>query len=408
MREDRDFRKIILVKLWKKYYKRKLRYGGQEIKRRIMLKVFEVYRDYEKNNCDMQLKIQVNEAAEELLEQGYITVDRLEYSSDITKIYLNQEQISEFESHMQKCYGITARDYLAGEIEGLIAKYHNRGSLTAFYCRKLKDETLATILEIDLVKEQEILAMLDFLQSNRKQLYVREASMQVYGTSKHFEKNRYESVCSILREVTQQMVKDNEKNDQILQQFYVTNTEQDISLKGDWIIEFPNYILEVKHFAGGISFSSKELTKIKRIVVNTEHIMTIENKTAFYRFDKTDYAGMYLGGYANRYQLQFLKQVYADNGNVHYWHFGDIDAGGFLIHQHLCNAAQIMFELYAMGVRELRNPAYQKCLASLTENDIQRLQGLRGVQPYSEVVEEMLKRKVKLEQEIICWMISDE
>lgn len=407
MREDKDFAKIILVKLLKKYYTRKLKYGEQEVKRRIMLKISEVYRDYEKNNCDMQLKIQVNEAVEETLAQGYTEVDRLKYGSDITKIYLNQERISELENHMQKHYGITARDYLAAEIEGLIARYHKSGDITAFYCRRLRDEILTTMLEIDLAKERETLAMLDFLQSNREQLYVREASMLVYGTSKHFEQNRYEGICSILREATQQPVKDNEKNDEILQQFYVTNTEQDISLKGNWVIEFPDYILEAKYFAGGISFSSKELAKIKRIIVKTEHVMTIENKTAFYRFEKDDYAVMYLGGYANRHQLQFLKQVYADNSSAHYWHFGDMDAGGFLIHQNLCDATKVKFELFAMGVSELKNPAYQKCLTSLSENDIQRLEVLRAVAPYCEVVEEMLKRKVKLEQEIICLRISD-
>lgn len=202
-------------------------------------------------------------------------------------------------------------------------------------------------------------------------------------------------------------VKENEKNDEILQQFYVTSPEQDISIKGDWVIEFSDYVLEAKYFAGGISFSGKELAKIKRISVNTTQVMTIENKTAFYRFEQSDYAVMYLGGYANRYQVQFLKQVYADNKGMHYWHFGDIDAGGFLIHQHLCDVTQVKFDLFSMGIGVLRNPAYRKCLVDLSENDIQRLKGLAEVQPYREVVAEMLKRNVKLEQEIICWKISE-
>lgn len=406
MREDRDYVQIILVKLWKKYCTRKLKYGTQEIRRRIMLNVSEVYRDYEKYNCDMQLKTQLNEVVEELLEQGYIDAERLAYSSDITKIYLRQERIAELEARLQEQYGVTARDYVVAETEKIIVRYQNSGSLTAYYCRKLKEETLATALEIDLVKEREILEMLDFLQNNPGHVYVREASMQVYGTSKYFEQKRYENICSIVREAIQQPVKTDERNDEILRQFYVTGPEQEISLKGNWVVEFSDYILEAKYFTGGISFSTKELAKIKRIVLNVTQIITIENKTAFYRFERNDCAAMYLGGYANRYQLQFLKQVYADNKNVHYWHFGDIDAGGFLIHQHLCDATGVKFDLFAMGVRELRDPAYRRCLVDLSENDIQRLKGLADVQPYREVVAEMLKRKVKLEQEIICWRMN--
>ena len=58
---------------------------------------------------------------------------------------------------------------------------------------------------------------------------------------------------------------------------------------------------------------------------------------------------MYLGGFANRYQIEFLKKVVLNNPNVRYCHFGDIDIGGFLIHKHLCRETLKNFELYCMG-----------------------------------------------------------
>ncbi len=64
--------------------------------------------------------------------------------------------------------------------------------------------------------------------------------------------------------------------------------------------------------------------------------MTIENKTSFQRLRDGDSAMMYLGGFANRHQIEFLKKVISDNPNVRYYHFGDIDIGGFLIRKHLC------------------------------------------------------------------------
>ena len=44
--------------------------------------------------------------------------------------------------------------------------------------------------------------MIDFLERNKEDLYVREASMFVYGDSKWFEDNNYEEVCTFLRAAT--------------------------------------------------------------------------------------------------------------------------------------------------------------------------------------------------------------
>lgn len=37
---------------------------------------------------------------------------------------------------------------------------------------------------------------------------------------------------------------------------------------------------------------------------------------------------------------------------------GDIDAGGFLIHQNLCQAAGKQFDLHCMGISELENEKF--------------------------------------------------
>ena len=58
--------------------------------------------------------------------------------------------------------------------------------------------------------------------------------------------------------------------------------------------------------------------------------MTIENKTSFQRLRNGKFAMMYLGGFANRDQIEFLKKVISDNPNIKYYHFGDIDIGGFI------------------------------------------------------------------------------
>lgn len=63
--------------------------------------------------------------------------------------------------------------------------------------------------------------------------------------------------------------------------------------------------------------------------MRTPHLVTVENKTSFYRFGREDCSEIYLGGFANRHQVALLKRIYADNPGCCFWHFGDIDVGDF-------------------------------------------------------------------------------
>lgn len=66
--------------------------------------------------------------------------------------------------------------------------------------------------------------------------------------------------------------------------------------------------------------------------------------------------------------------VYAGNKNVNYYHYGDIDAGGFYIYLHLCEKTQIPFKLYRMDVDTLVK--YKNKTLRLTKNNRNRLQNL--------------------------------
>ena len=87
--------------------------------------------------------------------------------------------------------------------------------------------------------------MFSFLEKNKENLYVREASMLVYGDSKWFENNNYEEICTFLRTATGRTKEEGERNDNILSFFYVTPAEQEIFIKGNWIIELEQYALDI-------------------------------------------------------------------------------------------------------------------------------------------------------------------
>lgn len=118
---------------------------------------------------------------------------------------------------------------------------------------------------------------------------------------------------------------------------------------------------------------------------------------------KEDAVLFYLGGYADRDQREFLKRVYADNPELSFLHFGDIDAGGLYIHEHLCRVTGIPFKMYRMSQRELENECFRSCLHSLTEQDRIRLESLKKEEAYRDLASYMLENNVKLEQEIVSY-----
>ena len=111
--------------------------------------------------------------------------------------------------------------------------------------------------------------------------------------------------------------------------------------------------LELGALPHGIEFFADELDKIEEIQLRTPVFTTVENYTSWLRCGGEGEAFFYLGGYATRCQRDFLRKVYASNPAAAYRHFGDIDAGGLYIHEHLCRVTGIPFQMYRMSRAEL-------------------------------------------------------
>lgn len=400
---SKEYKKEIIDGLLKKY---NIRYAKNiTINRRIILKPTEVYKDYAKNNADISKKQGINEAVSVLTDMGFITTDYLKFSDDIEKIYLSEEKLDAIYEYLKEEYSVIPQSTISKRVHEIVEKYICTGEIVNKYCESIlvQIENPRCILVPEQIEAN--LKMFSFLEKNKEHLYVREVSMLVYGDSKWFENNNYEEVCTFMRTATGRIREEGEKNDAILSFFYVTPAEQEIFIKGNWTIEWEQYVLDISKFQGGIAIASSDVQSIKNISVNSESVMTIENKTSFQRLKDGVSAMMYLGGFANRHQVEFIKKVISDNPNVRYYHFGDIDVGGFLIHKHLCRETAKKFELYCMGIQQLCDMRFRHCLRELTDNDISRLGALME-EPYYDVLKYMQEHNVKLEQEIVSYYLG--
>lgn len=95
-----------------------------------------------------------------------------------------------------------------------------------------------------------------------------------------------------------------------------------------------------------------------------------------------------------------LEEIYRAVPNIDFYHFGDIDVGGFLIYEDLCQRTGIPFKRYMMDLNDLKQ--YEAYGRALTENDRVRIERMLKENPgaaYADVLTYMLAAGIKLEQE---------
>lgn len=396
----------IVNALLKKYYKRKSIYKDNEIHRRIVLPIDKVLKDYASYNVSLEEKELVNNAVHSLETKGFISSSKLKLSDDYQKLYLEDREIDRLEEFATKELGIIPRSFVADELYSIIEDYKGKGPITDFYINEIKNIIQNSSIPLDSLKEEEILKALAFLESNKEFLYIREASMLIYGDSKYLETSRRSQVCSVISRYLGADGEEVFEDENLLERFNIYDTDQEICIKGPFEIEINGRRINIDGLSGGVSFSIKDINQITNISVNCEKVMTIENKTSFLRMNERC-CYIYLGGFATKPQIAFIKKLISNNLTKEYMHFGDIDAGGFWIHKKLCQQTGKNFKLFHMSKSDLENNDYHKSLKQLTEADIKRLSNLKNEPNYSECIGYMLKNNVKLEQEIISLNISN-
>ena len=390
----------IVNALLKKYYKRKAIHKDAEINRRIDLPATKILKDYSDYNVNLNEKELVNKAIISLEEYGFITVSKLKLSEDFEKIYLCVDNVESLEEYAAKNLDIIPRSFAVDELKSIIKKYRNKGEIVNYYIDELENTIQNRSIRLDVMKEEDILKIITFLENNKEFLYIREVSMLIFGDSKYLENYRKTQVCSILYSYYVKNGEDVFREENLLERFNVYDIDQEICIKGPVLIGFENKTIDIDGLTGGVSFSIKDIDKIKRIVVNSDRVMTIENKTSFLRMNQGD-CYIYLGGFATKPQVTFIKKLIENNPDKRYLHFGDIDAGGFWIHKKLCAQTNMKFDLFCMDKKTLQNDNYKDYVKSLTENDVVRLTNLKDNSEYQECIEWILKNNFKLEQEIV-------
>lgn len=257
----------------------------------------------------------------------------------------------------------------------------------------------------DLTEYRELLLAVRAALENREEIFIRNFSIRLFHDSK-----RAEQLAHKLEALLYQYGEFQERAS-VLEECGIVHTPTYVMMKGNGILNLGGQKLDLSLLQGDLALSTESIGSLQDIVVEGERVITVENLTSFHDYPAGEDFVIYLGGFHNKVKREFLCYLYERNSQKEYRHFGDIDAGGFYILEHLKRKTGIAFRSLCMDRETLQQ--YREDRKPLTENDRRRLmqlreeldvrlrQGAENVEDYHEVIDYMLENDCKLEQEAV-------
>lgn len=384
--------------------------GGNGVNRRMFFRFNRKnIPDYFKE-ISSRYRREINEVCLKLEQTGFIRIIWVKYEEGnlIEKVALNPEKVEDIYRYL----GRTSRKIIENKAVELAERYGKgaTGWLGHFYGEvtgSLKEgKSPGRFLDITRTDEMEnIFKTLNALYRLEEELPYRVFSTRVLGNSKAFEAIK-RKVASILREFAGE---EGLEEDEILAEAGLVKSPSYVYLSGDMVIKAGNNLLELGAFKPDIGISSAMVKNLKVIDMRADYVITVENLTSYHQYIKEvpgNYIAVYLGGYHNRPRRELLIKLYEyvrDSGSlIPFYHWGDIDYGGFTIFNHLRNRCGIEIRPLMMDAGTLKKyldlsvkfgETYRRPLEKLLEQEDFEL--------FHDVISLMLEEGVRLEQESI-------
>ncbi|UMZ74966.1 Wadjet anti-phage system protein JetD domain-containing protein [Natranaerofaba carboxydovora] len=203
-----------------------------------------------------------------------------------------------------------------------------------------------------------------------------------------------------------------------LAEFGIIDNPRPINIRGQLEFETDKGMVDLNKFYPDVGLSPKMIQDMKITGINAKAVVTIENLTSYYIYIKNapkDHLVIYLGGYHNKMRRSILTKIWqfqkscqdSYQGSItQFYHWGDIDYGGFRIFNHLKAKTGIPFKPLMMDEK-----TYETHLDKghkFESNYERKLEKLLNNEDYIEfhpVIRLMLDKKIRLEQEGITEII---
>lgn len=399
--------KQILQRLLTKYESSKTYKGENLVQRSFSIKPIDVFKEYDKDSTDINA-IEDFEKECNLLESEKLIQLDWKYERIIR---INAIATTETWINIRTILGVKEKKQRKqDEIDFYTTFYEdiNSEQIVKEFCKyqieRLENDKKAEYHQED---SKNIISLLDFILKNKNEILERELSISVLANSKKWEEKYKRKVLKVLRQsghfdyIIENCANEKEINKIILEECNVYSNPSYVYFKGNGKIIFENGECFTVYPDIPFALYSPSISKIMSFEIEDSKIMTIENLTSFNRIKESETFFIFLSGYHNSVKQKFLEKIYQQNSNKIYFHFGDIDPDGFFILENLKKKTHIDFNPYKMGIEELEK--YSTFSKALEDNDIIKANSLIEKGKFVEIMNYMLEKNIKLEQEIISW-----
>lgn len=407
-----NYQAIIINLLLDKYEKSCHFQGTAQVNRRVALKFnkkdFPLY-DIEQ----VEVKEAIHHAALALQQQGLLTVEwmKFEVGNIISRVFLNLELLPEAYAFVQRkgkeeilaeaCHKLaglkeqTTIPWIQRFCSSMLQEMNERKKFPKYLPRDQAtfDLLLATLRGIE--------------QKGEDDLLERIFSRRYLDSSKEFEKKMRSRLVTIVKNFL--LEGQDIEEEEILQHIGLIKTSEDLSFFGPLEIKLHGQEIDFSPFCYGAAMNTEMIRNFKVTKLPVSRVTTIENKAAYLEYIKNaemrQELVVYLAGFYSPVKRLFLEKIYNHVQEhqlpVSFYHWGDLDLGGFQIFIHLKGLIPHLQPLQ-MDVATLRENSrfgdtfdakYRKRLEQLLDND--------EYTAFSEVIEAMLQMGIKLEQEAL-------
>lgn len=412
---DRYQRKV-LEHLLDSYERSRTFRGDNQVSQSFSVGVGKIFPKYN-DDAEYDYFCQINESMGELCTDGLVTLAYWK-KGVLKKVTLNQDQLD-------VCYEMLGRMPRRREQEELVSIWDDlcQGSGLCWQNESCQENRLSLVKYIatqrlrveknlnveyynhDLEEYRELLVAVKAVLENQEEIFIRNLSIQLFHDSKRMEQLKHK-VEALLYQYGEY-----QERDSVLEECGIVHMPTYVMMKGNGSIRIGRDAQEIdlSLMEGDIALSTESIKSLKAVTVMGKRVVTVENLTSFHDYSVEDDFVVYLGGFHNKVKRDFLLYLYQWNPEKEYRHFGDIDAGGFYILEHLKKKTGIPFRSLYMDTRTLQR--YRRDRKPLTDNDRKRLLQLKEelaermqheeTEDYGDVISYMLDENCKLEQEAV-------
>lgn len=383
-----NYKEIILNLLLDKYERSKSFTGDNKVEQRFSVKIATLFPKYG-DEAEYDLFNALNEAVFALSEMDFVSF-QCKKNGVIENVSLKFTRLYDAYAYLTR----TPKAETNRNLTGLLEQYDGKNDLLTRFCAVQKERIAknkkAEYFDGDIAEYEKLLKAVSMIFDVAEETFIRDFSIRVFGDSKSFE--------AIKGKVKRLLFQYGDFPDEetVLEDLNIVKNPGHIYMKGSALIQISGQTIDLSKLNGDVAISSALLPDVEKITVTGKRIMSIENLTSFHAFSEKDTFAVYLGGYHNTHRRRFIQQLFKDNPTAAYYHFGDIDAGGFYILLHLRNKTGVPFLPYHMDISTLQQ--YCDYTKQLTENDVKRLKKLADTE-FSDTINYMLTNNCKLEQE---------